>query len=148
MVNATGGGEQEHYGSFFAETEYENKALSLSANVLFLATEKVNFSLSLSLVDSKGSMQIIRTSDVPQEVTDNVGAANYEYGSICQYSDLDYTQLNVTFGTEYSLSERISWTLDAAYYDLTDNMEDYEGYVYGIETGSLYVIRSGVRIGL
>lgn len=147
MVNATVGGEQEHYGSFFAETEYENKALSLSANILFLATEKVNFSLSGSFMDSKGVMQIIGMSDVPQEVTDNVGAADYDYGSIYQYSDLDYTQLNVTFGTEYSISERISWTLDAAYYDLTDNMEDYEGYVYGIETGSLYVIRSGVRIG-
>lgn len=147
MVNATVGGEQEHYGSFFAETEYENKALSLSANILFLATEKVNFSLSGSFMDSKGSMQIIRMSGVPQDVTDNVGAADYEYGSIYQYSDLDYTQLNVSFGTEYSISERVSWTLDAAYYDLTDNMEDYEGYVYGIETGSLYVIRSGVRIG-
>lgn len=82
-------------------------------------------------------------SEVPEEVTDNIAAANYDYSSIYQYSDLAYTQYNLSLGAEYKISERVSFTADATYFDLTDN----EGYVYGIETGSLYIIRSGFRIG-
>ncbi len=84
-----------------------------------------------------------RMTEVPQEVTNNIAAADYDFSWINQYSDLAYTQSNVSAGAEYMLSPRLSLTLDAAYYDLTDD----KGYVYGIETGSLYVIRSGVRIG-
>lgn len=82
-------------------------------------------------------------SDVPAEVTNNIAPANYDYSSINQYSDLAYTQYNLSLGTEYKISERVSFTADAVYFDLTDD----EGYVYGTETGSLYIIRSGFRIG-
>lgn len=84
-----------------------------------------------------------RMTQVPQEVTDSIAAADYDFSSINQYSDLAYTQFNVSVGAEYKLSPRVSLTMDAVYYDLTDD----KGYVYGIETGSLYIIRSGLRIG-
>jgi predicted porin len=84
-----------------------------------------------------------RMTEVPQEVTENIKAADYDFSSINQYSDLAYTQFYVSVGAEYMLSSRVSLTADAAYYDLTDD----KGYVYGIETGSMYVIRTGVRIG-
>ncbi len=80
---------------------------------------------------------------VPQEVTDNIAAADYDFSSINQYSDLDYTQFTVSAGAEYVLSPRVSLTADATYSDLTDD----KGYVYGVETGSLYVVRTGVKIG-
>lgn len=143
IVGTTVSGVVKHYGSFFAETEYKNEAVSFSASIFFLATEKINFTLSGSFIDSKGTMNIIRMSDVPAEVTNNIAPANYDYSSINQYSDLAYTQYNLSLGTEYKISERVSFTADAVYFDLTDD----EGYVYGTETGSLYIIRSGFRIG-
>jgi len=146
-VDTTVSGEQKHYGSFFAETEYQNEALSFSANIFFFPNEKLNFNLSGNFTNSKGSMKIVEMPDPPKEVTNNIGTADYDYDSINLYSDLDYTQFYVSFGTEYSITKKVTWTLDAAYYDLTDNMEDYQGYVYGVETGSLYIIKSGVRIG-
>jgi predicted porin len=82
-------------------------------------------------------------TDVPQEVTDNIAAADYDFSSINQYSDLDYTQFTVSIGAEYVLSLRVSLTADATYSDLTDD----KGYVYGIESGSIYVVRTGVKIG-
>ena len=82
--------------------------------------------------------------DPPQEVTDNIAAADYDFSSIDTYSDLSYTLYNVSFGAEYILSARMSLTADVVYYDLTDDT----GYVYGVETGSLYVFRTGVRVGL
>lgn len=136
-------GAPTHYGSFFAETEYQNEAVSFSAGILFLASEKLNLTLDGNLIDSKGSLKMGRMTEVPQEVTDNIAAADYDFSSINQYSDLTYTQFNVSVGAEYMLSPRISLTADAAYYDLTDD----QGYVYGIQTGSLYIIRSGLRIG-
>jgi predicted porin len=96
-----------------------------------------------NFIDSKGSLKMGRTTEVPQVVTDSIKAADYDFSSINQYSDLAYTQFGVSAGAEYVLSPRISLTADAAYYDLTDD----KGYVYGIETGSLFVVRSGVRIG-
>jgi predicted porin len=107
-----------------------------------LASEKLNLTLDGNLIDSKGSLKMGRMTEVPQEVTDNIAAADYDFSSINQYSDLAYTQFNVSVGAEYMLSPRVSFTVDAAYYDLTDD----KGYVYGIETGSLYIIRSGLRI--
>ncbi len=80
--------------------------------------------------------------EVPQEVTDNIAAADYDFSSINQYSDLAYTQFNVSARAEYMLSPRVSLTADAMYSDLKDD----KGYVYGIETGSMYVIRTGVKI--
>lgn len=143
MVNATVGGEQEHYGSFFAETEYENKAFTLSANILFLATPKLNLTLGGSFIDSKGSMDITDMTEVPDEVYENVASADYDYTPIIEYSNLAYTQYQFSFGGEYKITEKVSFTADAIYYDLTDD----EGYVYGIETGSLYIIKAGFRIG-
>ncbi len=81
--------------------------------------------------------------DVPQEVTDNIAAADYDFSSMDQYSDLAYKQFNVSVGAEYAISPRVSLTADAAYIDLTDD----KGYVYGIESGSIYVVRTGVKIG-
>ena len=80
---------------------------------------------------------------VPSEVTDNIAAADYDFSYIGEYSDLDYSQVQVTLGAEYMVSSRVSVTGEASYIDLTDD----QGYVYGIESGSFYVVRTGVKMG-
>ncbi len=132
-----------HYGSFFSETEYKSETVSFSAGILFLASEKVNLTLDGNYIDSKGNLKMGEMPEVPQEVTDNIAAADYDFSSINEYSDLAYTQFNVSMGAEYMLSSRVSLTADATYSDLTDD----KGYVYGIESGSIYVVRTGVKIG-
>ena len=81
--------------------------------------------------------------ELPQEVTDNIAAADYDFSSINQYSDLAYAQFDVSVGAEYALSSKVSLTADAIYIDLTDD----KGYVYGVESGSFYVVRTGVKMG-
>ena len=126
------------------ETEYKNESVTASCNILFAASDVLNFTLGGSYIDSKGKMDVGSMPEVPQEVTDNIAAADYDFSSIDTYSDLAYTLYNVSIGAEYVLSPKVSLTADVVYYDLTDDT----GYVYGIETGSLYMVRSGVRIGL
>jgi hypothetical protein len=107
-----------------------------------LASDRLNLSLDGNYIDSKGSLKMGEMPEVPQEVTDNIAPADYDFSSINQYSDLAYTQFNVSMGAEYMLSSRVSLTADATYFDLTDD----KGYVYGNESGSIYVIRTGVKI--
>jgi hypothetical protein len=126
-----------------ARSEYESEAILFSGSVLFLATDRLNLSLKGNYVDSKGSLKMGEMPQVPQVVSDNIAAADYDFSSINQYSDLAYAQFDVSVGAEYALSSRVSLTADATYIDLTDD----QGYVYGIESGSLYVVRTGVKIG-
>jgi hypothetical protein len=126
-----------------AETEYQNEAVLFSGSVLFLASDRLNLNLSANYVDSRGTLNMGEMPQVPQEVTDNIAAADYDFSSINQYSDLAYAQFDVSVGAEYVLSPRVSLTADATYFDLTDD----KGYVYGVETGSFYVVRTGVKIG-
>ena len=58
------------------------------------------------------------------------------------YSNLDYTLMRFALGLEYSLTSTTTFTVDGEYADLTDD----EGYVYGVESGSYYVIRTGFRV--
>jgi predicted porin len=126
-----------------AESEYESEAVLFSGSVLFLATDRLNLNLSGNYVDSKGTLTMGEMPEVPQEVTDNIAAADYDFSSINQYSDLAYAQFDVSVGAEYALSPRVSLTADAIYIDLTDD----KGYVYGVESGSFYVVRTGVKVG-
>ena len=126
------------------ETEYKNESVTASCNILFAASDVLNFTLGGSYIESKGKMDVGPMPEVPQEVIDNIETANYDFSSIGFYSDLSYKMYTASLGAEYILSPRMSLTTDVVYYDLTDDT----GYVYGIETGSLYMVRSGVRIGL
>ncbi len=143
MVTGATGGGSKHYGSFFVDTDYKNDAVSLSAALMFLPTAKLNLSLSGNYYDAKGSLEMGPMPQVPSEVTDNIAAADYDFSYIGRYSDLDYAQVQLTLGAEYAVSSRVSLTGEASYVDLTDN----QGYVYGIESGSFYVVRTGVKIG-
>lgn len=144
MVSGATGGGSKHYGSFFADTEYKNDAVSLSAALIFLPTAKLNLNLSGNYLGAKGSLDMGPMPQVLSEVTDNIAAADYDFSHIGQYSDLDYAQVQLTLGAEYMLSGRVWLTGDASYLDLTDD----QGYVYGVESGSMFVVRTGVRVGL
>jgi hypothetical protein len=60
------------------------------------------------------------------------------------YSDLDYSLIRLSLGFEYRLSPSVVLTADGDYADLSDNA----AYVYGDESGSIFMIRSGIRFDL
>ena len=77
-----------------------------------------------------------------QEILNAIGHSYYDYSMINAYSDLSYGFLNAGFGFEYEVSKSVIFTFDVNYFDLND----YQSYVYGDESGSYYVIRSGFRM--
>ncbi len=144
MVTAATGGGYKHYGSYFIDTDYQNDAVSLSAAIMFLPTAKLNLTLGGSYLGTKGSLEMGPMPPVPSEVVENIAAAYYDYSFIGGYSDLDYKYVQITVGADYALSGNVSLTGEASYI----NLDDSQGYVYGIESGSFYVLRTGVRVGL
>ncbi len=132
----------KHYGSLFAETEYSSKSHNLQAGVFFSPERSLNFSLQGNYLKSEASFDPIQMPQAPAEVTNEIAASDYDYSSVDQYSDLSYEWFTLSLGLEYKLSPQVSLTADADYYDLTDD----QPYVYGAESGSFYVIRTGFRI--
>ena len=78
-----------------------------------------------------------------REILNSIAHSYYDYSMINGYSDLSYGFQNVTAGFDYYISKSTTFFVDANYYDLND----YQSYVYGDESGSFYVIRTGFRLG-
>lgn len=102
----------------------------------------MTFSVQGDYLKSEASFDPIQMPQVPAEVTNEIAAGDYDYSIVNQYSDLSYEWLTLSLGAEYKLSPQVSLTADADYHDLTDDRP----YVYGVESGSFYVIRTGFRI--
>lgn len=132
----------KHYGSLFAETEYSSKSHNLHAGVLLNPQRSLSFSLQGNYLKSEASFDPILMPQVDTLVTNDIAASDYDYSAVNQYSDISYDWFTLSLGLEYKLSPQVSLTADANYYDLTDN----QPYVYGAESGSFYVIRTGFRI--
>ena len=47
-------------------------------------------------------------------------------------------------GLSYDISSDLTYSIKAEYADLTDD----KGYVFGVESGSYFMIRSGFKFGL
>ena len=56
-----------------------------------------------------------------------------------------YTYFVGKAGISYMFRPNLRWTADVSYYDLTD---DAGGYIYGDESGSYVMLRTGVKIDL
>lgn len=91
---------------------------------------------------SEAAFDPIQMPGVSQEVLDAIEAGYYDYSMINNYSDLDYAYTQLNLGTEYRFSKGVAFTLDVDYYNLDDN----QGWVFGNETGSFYIVRTGFRL--
>ncbi len=91
---------------------------------------------------SEASFDPIKMPSVSEDVLSTIEAGYYDYSMIHNYSDLSYKWMRGNVGGEYSLSDKFAITLDLDYW----NLNDAQGWVYGDETGSFYVIRAGFRV--
>lgn len=147
MANATGGGTK-HYGSLYTTTEYTTDVKMVNGSFTIIPVNNVfvtiggNYSISEADFDPVIMPQL--PDDVQQDIDNEIGAANYDYSQIHTYSDLSYKRLDGSFKIDYKMSDRLSWSAEVIYI----NFKDENGYVYGDETGSLYIVRSGLEFGL
>ncbi len=134
---------QEHYGSAYTMADYTSQAHNVYLTGSFMATPKLNFTGSINYNMSKGELDPVVMPDVRAELTtDTLAHQDFTFDEMHTYSDLEYGYLQLGLGLEYKVGPRFTISASADYAD----MKDETGYVYGIEGGSYFMIRSGVRI--
>ena len=122
--------------------DYENKVHNLYASFNYAASKKLNIFGTLTFNKSESSLQEVIMPVLPLEITEALENQDFDYTNLPTYSDFDYQLINFKLGFGYKFTKDLSFNVDGQYADLTDDL----GYVYGNETGSYFVIRSGIKI--
>ncbi len=122
--------------------DYENKASNMYFSTNFKATEKLRVFSTVSYYTAEGSLQEVLMPDVEARLDGDLENQDFDMENIPSYSDLDYEFLSFKLGFTYKLTDAVTWSADGDYVDLKDN----QGYVYGIESGSYFMIRSGFKV--
>ena len=123
------------------KTNSTNVYLSLSGS----PDPKLGVHATLAYTMSKAKWDAINFPDPSDRTLTTDGDpelqnANYDFSLTPTYSDLDYGIIRLAGGFSYQVSPGVKWTADVDYADLTDDGI----WVYGDETGSIYVIRTGL----
>jgi len=132
-----------HYGSAYAMSDYETKTYNMYLTASYIHSPKLNFHGTLGYNKSTADLDQVIFPDVMLLTGGDLSNMDYDFTAMPEYSNLDYEFLSLSLGFEYILAPDVSWTVDGEYIDLKDNA----GYVYGDESGSLFMIRSGIRVG-
>lgn len=139
--------QARHYGSEYAMADYKTKSQNLYLTTSYSYSPKLKFFGTVAFNKATAELDEVIMPDITSrlynEYTDatDLTHQDFSFNEMYQYSDLDYEFLNFSLGMEYVLSKDVIWTVDGEYSDLTDN----DGYVYSNESGSMFIIRSGIR---
>ncbi len=134
----------KHYGSAFATTDYTSEVHHVYLSSSFVPSERVRFYGTVSFTKSEAALDVVTMPDVTDALNGDLTHQDFTFPEMHEYSDLKYQLIKVDLGVSVRLNPRITWTADAQYGDLTDDAP----YVYGNETGSLTMIRTGVKFEL
>ena len=137
-----------HYGSAYTMVDYKNKAHSLYANANFVPSHKLNLFTTLSYHLSTAEYDPVEMPDVTDKLDGDLTHQDFTFDAMHEYSNHDYGIIRIAAGGEYVIAPQVTFTLDGEFADLTDD-SGTDGtdpfYVYGDESGSYYMIRSGLR---
>lgn len=132
----------KHFGSAYTMTDFESKAHNFYLAASFMPTPKLSLTGSFTFNKSEGAMGNVIMPDVRAQLGDTLSHQDFTFNELHTYSDIDFKMIQLGLSAEYKLTPSIGLTAGIDYADL----EDKTGYVYGSESGSFFLIRSGVRI--
>jgi hypothetical protein len=122
-----------------ATSDYTTQIHSVFLNSTWNAADAWKLYLEWDLTASKAQFDAFQLPDpnVPAEFLD---IWDNDFSQVQNYSDLKYTQNNVTLGAEWKFSRRARLYGYATWMDLVDDQQ----YVYGDLTGSLLLTSLGM----
>ena len=130
-----------HFGSEYAMTDYTSDAHNIYVNATFLPMEKLRMTTTVSYNMSKGEMDQVAMPDITDRLDGNLSHQDFSFDEMHEYSNLEYSIIRLSASLEYLLAQGVTFTADVDYADLTDD----QGYVYGDESGSMFMVRTGFR---
>jgi len=122
--------------------DYVSKAHNLHATASFLAGPDLTLNGSVNYNISQSALEQVKMPTPSAEVASSLSHQDFTFDDMHNYSKLDYGYLQLGFGAEYQVSPRFTITADVDYADFKDET----GYVYGIESGTYLMVRTGVRL--
>jgi predicted porin len=134
--------EVDHYGSMYTMADYETKATNIYLSVTGTPTERLRMTSTLVYNMSTGEYDPVVMPDVTDRLNGELADQDFTFEHMHEYSNLDYSMMQFSLGFEYLLAKGLTFTVDGDYAELTDDA----GYVYGDESGSLFMVRSGLRL--
>ncbi len=143
MFNASVGGPK-HYGSFMGTIDYKTTVDMFSGGLTYLGIKRASFTLNGDFISSKAEFDPINMPSPPQDALDNLEYFDFNYGTVNTFSDLSYKRFDLSISGDYKVGKETTLTAEIIYIDFIDD----NGYVYGDQTGSLYVLRTGLTFGL
>lgn len=126
----------------YTMADYVSEAHNVYVTANYLPIAKLRLHTTASFNMSNGALEEVAMPDISTRLDGGLSHQDFTFDQMHTYSDLDYELLRFSLGGEYKISPSVAVTADADYADLTDNT----GYVFGMESGSYFVIRSGVRV--
>ncbi len=142
-------GDARHYGSMYTMADYKSKVHNIYFNANYAATEKMRLFGTVTYNMAEAALDEVLMPDVSDKLVNPVydlgvdlTHTNFDFEEMSTYSDFDYKMLSFQLGLSYKITPTLTFTADGKYADLTDDA----GYVFGNETGSFYVIRSGFKV--
>ena len=124
--------------------DYKSNATNLYFTAIYNHNTSFNIFGTVSFTQSKAEMDQVIMPDVTPEVATALSHQDFTFDNMHEYTNIEYALLGLHAGFEYLLPNGWTFTLDGKYYDLTDD----QGSIYGDESGSFYIIRSGIRFSL
>lgn len=119
----------ESHNVYFAANYFPSQELKLTALVTFN--------------NSTGGLDQVNFPDVEDRLGGYLPHMDYHFDQMHEYSNIDFTMWQLELGGDYKLTPVWRLTASLAYADLADS----QPYVYGDESGSMYIVRAGARMG-
>ncbi len=127
--------------------DYKTNSLNLYLSTSYAPMEQLTVFGNINYSKSKAELDQVVMPDITDLLYNEVRDAtdlthqDFTFAEMHEYSNLDYALLGLNLGMEYRFTGGVVLTLDGTYYDLNDKA----GFVYGDESGSYFLLRSGVR---
>ena len=140
--NSTDAADAQHYGSMYTMADYETNAQNVYITIAGTPAKKLRVTSTIVYNKSTAEYDRVVMPDVSDYLNGALSHQDFEFDEMHEYSNLDYSLLQFSLGFEYALASDLTFTIDGDYADMTDDA----GYVYGVESGSIFMIRTGFRI--
>lgn len=130
--------------------DHETKAHNIFFTASLAATEKMRWTGTFDYNMSESGYNAVEFDEAeiaartvtPEHPSGDLTHQSFDFSHMTTYSDFDYEMMRFALDLDYSVSPRLTLSAGGDYVDLTDNA----GYVYGVESGSYFVVRGGVRL--
>ena len=133
-----------HYGSVFAISDYTSKAHNIYMAASYVPKEDLRVYTNIVFSRSKASLDEVVMPDVEDRLDGDLEEQDFTFEEMPTYSEQDFELLTGQLGFEYNLSPEVVWTAEGMY----GNLWGYAPYVFGDESGSIFMIRTGFRLDL